>query len=285
VIRLKASRVLVYLIAVLLITPILMMYTMLFLGSVSNQMVGLIPKHFSLEKWEFLKTGNLNLPGSKLVTKSLFPSVYKITLNTFLLAVGVSVTEVLLASLAGYAISRYKFRGRATFLKTILVLHAFPSISLLIALYFVLRSIGMLNSILGVVLTKAALELPLGIWVMKGFYDSIPWELEMAALVDGLSRLKAWAKIILPNVKPGIAALSIFAFLSGWSEFIFILTFIYKETNWTLSMLIRAVIGDWRFVDYNLLAALSLYYMIPVLIFYIFTQKYLMRITLGGIKG
>ncbi len=279
------SRVLVYLIAVLLVSPVLLMYSMLFLGSVSDQMVGIIPKHFTLAKWSFLKTGNLNLPGSKLVTRSLFPSVYKITLNTLMLAIGVSLTEVLIASLAGYAISRYKFRGRALFLKTILVLHAFPSISLLIALYFVLRSLNLLNSIVGVVLTKAALELPLGIWVMKGFYDSVPWELEMAALVDGLSRIKAWFKVILPNVKPGLAALSIFAFLSGWSEFIFILTFIYKETNWTLSMLIRAVIGDWRFVDYNLLAALSLYYMIPVLFFFIFTQKYLMKITLGGIKG
>ncbi len=281
----KWSRVLVYVIGVLLLSPMLLMYSMLFLGSVSSQMEGIVPKDFTLEKWSFLKTGEINLPGSELVTESLFPSVYKITFNTLLLAIGVSAIEVLISSLAGYAISRYKFRGRSTFLKLILVLHAFPSISLLIALYFVLRELNLLNSIIGVILTKAALEMPLGIWVMKGFYDSIPWELEMAALVDGLSRLKAWVKVILPNVKPGIAALSIFAFLSGWSEFIFILTFIYKETNWTLSMLIRAVIGDWRFVDYNLLAALSLYYMIPVLIFYIFTQKYLMKITLGGVKG
>ena len=273
-----------YIIAVALVTPILLMYSLLFLGSISTKMNGVIPENISFEKWSFLITGEIRLPGS-IGESGLFPSIYAVTLNTLLLALGVSVIEILLASLAGYAISRYKFRGRATFLKLILILHAFPSVSLLIALYFILRELNMLNTIIGVVLTKAALELPLGIWVMKGFYDSIPWELEMAALVDGLSRLKAWFKIILPNVKPGIAALSIFAFLSGWSEFLFILTFIYKETNWTLSMLIRAVIGDWRFVDYHLLAALSLYYMIPVIIFFLTTQKYLMRITMGGIKG
>ncbi len=277
-------KVALFIVALLVISPILMMYSLLFLGSVSTKMNGVVPQDFSLEKWRFLITGEVNLPGS-VGERQLFPSIYSITLNTLMLALGVAGLEILVSSLAGYAISRYKFKGRATFLRLILVLHAFPSVSLLIALYFVLREMNMLNTIIGVILTKAALEMPLGIWVMKGFYDSIPWELEMAALVDGLSRLKAWFKVILPNVKPGIAALSIFAFLSGWSEFLFILTFIYKETNWTLSMLIRAVIGDWRFVDYHLLAALSLYYMIPVIIFYLTTQKYLMRITLGGIKG
>ena len=277
-------RVGLYVLAVLLVTPILLMYSLLFLGSISTKMSGVVPEEISFEKWKFLITGQIHLPGS-IGERSLFPSIYKVTLNTLLLAIGVSLVEILLSSLAGYAISRYRFRGRATFLKLILILHAFPSVSLLIALYFILRELNMLNTIIGVVLTKAALEMPLGIWVMKGFYDSIPWELEMAALVDGLSRLKAWFKIILPNVKPGIAALSIFAFLSGWSEFLFILTFMYKETSWTLSMLIWAVIGDWRFVDYHLLAALSLYYMIPVIIFFLTTQKYLMRITMGGIKG
>jgi len=280
----QTYKVILYTLAVVLVTPILLMYSLLFLGSISTKMVGVIPENISFEKWKFLVTGEIRLPGS-IGESGLFPSIYKVTFNTLLLALGVSAVEILLSSLAGYAISRYKFRGRATYLKLILILHAFPSVSLLIALYFILREMNLLNTIIGVILTKAALEMPLGIWVMKGFYDSIPWELEMAALVDGLSRLKAWYKIILPNVKPGIAALSIFAFLSGWSEFLFILTFIYKETNWTLSMLIRAVIGDWRFVDYHLLAALSLYYMIPVIIFFLTTQKYLMRITMGGIKG
>ncbi len=281
----KWGRVALYVIAVMLVTPILLMYAMMVMGAFSTQMVGVIPKDFSLEKWSFLWTGKLTLPGAAHVKARLFPNVYKVTLNTLLLAIGVSSVEVLLSSMAGYVISRYKFRGRSAMLQFILVLHAFPSISLLIALYFVLRELNLLNTIIGVILAKASLELPLGIWVMKGFYDGIPWELEMAALVDGLSRLKTWFKIILPNVKPGIAALSIFAFLSGWSEFLFILTFIFKETKWTLSMLIRAVIGEWRFVDYHLLAALSLYYMIPVIIFFLTTQKYLMRVTIGGVKG
>lgn len=281
----KWGRVALYVIAVMLVTPILLMYAMMVMGAFSTEMVGVIPKDFSLEKWSFLWTGKLTLPGAAHVKAKLFPNVYKVTLNTLLLALGVSSVEVLLSSMAGYVISRYKFRGRSALLQFILVLHAFPSISLLIALYFVLRELNLLNTIIGVILTKASLELPLGIWIMKGFYDSIPWELEMAALVDGLSRLKTWFKIILPNVKPGIAALSIFAFLSGWSEFLFILTFIFRETKWTLSMLIRAVIGEWRFVDYHLLAALSLYYMIPVIIFFLTTQKYLMRVTIGGVKG
>ncbi len=282
----KWGRVAVYIIAAIIVAPILLMYITMIFGAFSTTMVGFIPKDFSIEKWSFLWTGRIVLPGAARVhNPHLFPNIYKVTLNTLLLAIGVSSVEVLLSSMAGYVISRYKFRGRSTLLQLILVLHAFPSVSLLIALYFVLKQLDLLNTIIGVVLAKASLELPLGIWIMKGFYDSMPWELEMAALIDGLSRLKAWFKIILPNVKPGIAALSIFAFLSGWSEFLFILTFIFKETKWTLSMLIRAVIGEWRFVDYHLLAALSLYYMIPVIIFFLTTQKYLMKVTIGGIKG
>ena len=143
----------------------------------------------------------------------------------------------------------------------------------------------LLNSIPGVFLVKAALMLPLAIWVMKGFYDSISWDVEMSALVDGATRMQAWSTVMFPQVMPGIASISIFAFIYGWSEYIYVITFIQDKDSWTLASYINTIVGDFRFLDYGLLSATALFYIAPVLLFFFFTQKYLMRVTIGGTKG
>ena len=126
--------------------------------------------------------------------------------------------------------------------------------------------------------------LPLAIWVMKGFYDSISWDVEMSALVDGATRMQAWSTVMLPQVMPGIASISIFAFIYGWSEYIYVITFIQDKDSWTLASYINTIVGDFRFLDYGLLSATALFYIAPVLLFFFFTQKYLMRVTIGGTK-
>jgi len=273
-----------YLILIAITTPIVLMYTMLFLGSVSRSLYGLIPTEIRFDNWEFLLSGYIQAPGTLGLEAGRYPNIYTVTFNTFLLAISVAALEVFITSLAGYAISRYNFKGRSAFLTLTLILHSFPSVTLLIAIFYILNIIGLFDTLLGVILVKVSLELPLGIWIMKGFFDGIPWDVEMSALVDGCSRLEAWWKVIMPNVKGGISSVMIFAFLSGWSEFLFILTFIVSTTNWTLSMLVNALIGEWRFVDYGKLAAVSIYYMIPIVIFFLFFQKYLLRITIAS-KG
>ena len=182
-------------------------------------------------------------------------------------------------------ISRMKFPGRSLLLTSTLVLHAFPAITLLIGLYYVLRVLGLLDSVIGVILARAGLFVPFGIWVMKGFFDGISWDVEMSALIDGASRFQVFRKIAVPMVGPGITGISIFAFISGWSEFIFAVTFIRKPSAWTLASYVNAIIGGYRFADYGLLAAVALFYVMPVLLFFIFAQKYLMQITVGGMKG
>jgi len=198
---------------------------------------------------------------------------------------GVTVIVVSVSTLAGYVISRMKFPGRSFLLASTLVLHAFPAITLLIALYYILKTLNLLDTITGVVLAKAGFFTPFGIWIMKGFFDGISWDMEMSALIDGATRFQAWHKVMLPIVKPGIAAISIFSFLMGWSEYIFVITFNRSYYSWTLTSYISAIVSDYRFSDYGLLAAVSLFYMVPVILFFIFTQKYLMEITLGGMKG
>jgi len=97
--------------------------------------------------------------------------------------------------------------------------------------------------------------------------------------------MRVWWKVILPLVKPGIAVTAVFGFLSGWSEFIFVNTFIFTQETWTLSKYVKSIIGDFRFVDYGLVTAIGLFYVIPTLILYFLVSKYMIKLTIGGVKG
>ncbi len=262
--------------------PIVALYALLFVQSISDEVVGLIPVNLTLDNWEFLKDGNIKVPGT---TFQHYPNLYLVAGNTFLLAVTVAALEVVFSSLAGYAISRYKFRGRSSLLALALILHSFPGITLLIALFYILNLLGLYDTLLGVIIIKVALDMPLDIWIMKGFFDGVSWDMEMSALVDGCSRLQAWWKVILPNVRNGLMTVIIFGFLSGWSEFIYVLTFISSQDYWTFSMLVYALTtGEYSYIDPGVTSAVAIIYMVPVVLFFLFAQQYLLRIQIAG-KG
>ncbi len=268
-------RLLIFVLIMLVMTlPIILGYLWLILRSFSVDMRGFIPIQFTVRNWRFLWS---EMKG--------YPNIWRTTLNTAFVAIMVMAIEALLTSMGGYALSRYDFPGRSNLMKFILILHAFPSVSLMVALYYVLKYLHLLDNLWGIILLKASLEIPWGTWVMKGFYDGIPWEMEWAGLVDGYTRLQIWRKVILPLVKPGIAVTAVFAFLSGWSEFIFINTFIFSQQFWTLSKYVKATIGDFRFADYGLLAAVGLFYAIPTIVLFFLVSKYMIKLTIGGVKG
>jgi len=272
------SRAAIYISLIILSLPILLGYLWLFSGSISDELeFGIVPKRITFENWRFLWS-------DITIGTKVFPNIWPITLNSLLLSGSITLLEVLISLLAGYALSRMNFPGRNFILKTTIILHAFPGVALLIALYYVLNYIGMIDKIAGVVLVKVALELPMATWMIKGFFDEISWEIEWAAYMDGCSRLQAWYKIILPQIKPGIAAVALFAFLAGWSEFIYSYTFIFSSENYTLAVFLKNLIGDFRFLDYGLLAAAGLFYMIPVIAFFLISQKSLATIKFGGLK-
>lgn len=240
-------------------------------------------KGFTLKNFDFLRNGVLFAEDP--IYSKLYPNVYAVAFNTFLLALGNMLIVVLISSMAGYIISRYSFKGRSALLGSFLVIHGVPASVLLIALYYMLKSMGLLNTLLGVILVKVAVDTPLGVWVLKGFYDSIPWDIEIASLVDGSSRLGAFFRVMLPLVKPGIFAVGLFSFLSGWGEYIFVYTFIQSSTNWTFSLLIQSLIGEMGGINLALIAALSMIYLIPVIVIFVVGEKYLVRVTVGGVKG
>ncbi len=274
--------IIVILVAVIPAIPIWLMYLGLIAQAFSPRVtMGIIPTGFTLNNWRFLwSTIQMGL--------KKYPNIWPITLNSLYLAIGTALIVSLIAGLGGYALSRMEFPGRNQMMQFVLALHAFPSVVLLIALFVLLNKLGLYGkgfiTLTGVMITKAALEIPMGAWIMKGFFDNVPWDVEWAALVDGCSRFTAWRKVILPLVLPGFAAVALFAFLSGWAEFIMVYTFIREDRWWPLSVMVYHLIGEFKFIDWGILAALSLFYAIPTIVFFALSQKLLLRIYVGGIK-
>ena len=274
--------IVVIIVAVVPLIPIWTMILWLAVQSFSGKVIlGIIPSDFTFKNWRFLWSP------MKMGLKE-YPNIWPITLNTLFLALGVTGLVVFISTLGGYALSRMEFKGRVGLMQFIIALHAFPSIILLIALFVILNHLGLygkgIMTLVGIILIKAGLEIPMATWIIKGFFDAIPWDLEWAALVDGCTRWKAWRTVILPLVLPGIGAISIFSFLSGWSEFLLVFTYVKDEAYYTLPVLIYYMIGEYKFIDWGMLAALGLFYAIPTIIFFSTSQKLLLRIYVGGIK-
>lgn len=281
--REAAGRIALYAALVLLSLPIVVPYLWLVVAAFSERVsYGLLPSGFTLNNWRFLWVSNL---GFVTGTAGRLPNIWQVVWNSLVLAAGTTVIVVVVATLAGYFASRHDFPRRTAFLKGALVLQAFPGITLLVALFILLRALNLLNSMAGVILVIATLHLPFALFVMKGFFDGVPWDVEMSALIDGASRLQAWYAVLLPQVRNGIGAIAMFAFLWGWTDYIFVLTFILRRSSWTMALYLNSVIGEYRFVDYGVMAAVGVFYMIPSLLFFLFTQKYLLQITIGGTRA
>lgn len=256
--------------------PLVIMYVFQLVESVARPAPGtLVPGELSFENWRFLWE-RLDMGR---------PTIWAVTLNTFIFASVTALAVCALSLTAGYALSRLNLPARPVFLGGLIILHAFPTITLIIAIFIVLQFIGLFDSLLGVILVKAALELPFGIWIMKGFYDTVPWEIEMAGVQDGASRLRVWWELVLPQIQPGLAALLIISFLSGWSEFVLPLVLAPGSDAQVLATYMYAVIQDDAKVDFGLFKAIGIFYSLPVIGIYLIFQKQLMNIYGGGTKG
>lgn len=255
--------------------PLMIMFLYLFIDTITDTEPGsLIPSDITFSHWHFLTQ-----------TPSGMSNIWRVTLNTLIFATSVSAVIVSVSLTAGYALSRLKLPFRAFFLASIMALHAFPTITLVIALFIILQMVGLYNTLVGVILIKAALMLPFGIWVMKGFYDAVPWELEMAGVQDGASRFTVWRRIVLPQIKPGLIALGVFSFLEGWSEFLMPQIFAPGANVQVLSVYLAQLIADDQKFDFNLFKSVGLFYVLPVLCLYLLFQNKLMNIYSGGSKG
>ncbi|MFQ5794762.1 MAG: carbohydrate ABC transporter permease [Candidatus Bipolaricaulia bacterium] len=264
-----------YVILTLIVLPLLMMYVAFFLQSFSTQLTtGFIPKELGFSNFSFL--------WEPLTFGLRLDSIWIVLLNTVLFSVVSGGVVTVLCLLGAYPLSRITFRGRELFLSLQLVLHSFPGPILLIAVFFVLLYLKLLNTIPGVALARAALEVPLGIWILKGFFDGIPLDIERAAMVDGCNRFQVWARVFLPLIRPGIAAVFIWGALFAWHDFIYVFTLLGRVR--LMSTLIQGLIAT-EVIDFGVLAALSLFYLLPPLVLFVFLQRAFMQVAVFGGKG
>jgi inositol-phosphate transport system permease protein len=249
-------------------------------------LAALVGGQLHLANYRFLwRTNIIEEIRSKATAGGQFPSVWIAFRNSLALAVSQTVIILAAASLAGYYISRFAFRGREAFLQGMLVLHAFPAMTLIIPIFLILHWVGLLDTILGVMLVLATIELPFYVFVMKGFFDGVPWDIEMSAMTDGATRRQAFWLVVLPQVRVGLIAVGVFAFIRAWEEYIFVRTMLIENTNWVMSLYLFWVSDDIMGVDYGIVAAVSVFYVLPSLLLYLFCQKYLTQMTIGGIRG
>lgn len=255
--------------------PLAIMYLFLVVDTFTNRPFGsILPNEFTFEHWRFLWDSRVT------------GDVWGPTATTFIFASTMVVIVLSVSATAGYAISRLNMPFRRFFLASLLVMHAFPSVTLLIGVFLVLQFAGLYNTLIGVILVKASLMLPFGIWIMKGFYDAVPWEIEMAGVQDGASRFTVWRRLILPQVKPGLLALAIFAFIDGWSEYLLPRVLAPASRLEVLSVYLQAVSDpDSTTYNFNLFKSVGLYYTLPIIVLFVLFQKPLMNIFSGGTKG
>jgi inositol-phosphate transport system permease protein len=240
--------------------------------------------HF--DNWRFLWHADIAdvLKGSS-GTGAKFPSVWTAFGNSLFIAGAQMTLVVCVGTLAGYYLSRFDFYGRSSYLKSVLVLHAFPAMTLIIPIFLMMYWIGLLDTLTGVILVISAIELPFAIFVMKGFFDAVPWDIEMSAMTDGASRRQAFWMVVLPQVRIGMLAIAIFAFLRGWEEYVFVRTLLLAKSNWTMSLYLFWMLDDVMGTDYAMVSAMGVFYVLPSVLLYTFMQKYLTQMTIGGIKG
>jgi arabinogalactan oligomer / maltooligosaccharide transport system permease protein len=206
--------------------------------------------------------------------------------NSAIVAALTTVLGVFLACTAAYAFSRFRFPGRRAGLMSFLVSQMFPGTLMLIPLYIILvKWLGLGSTRTGLVLVYATTAIPFCVWMMKGYFDTIPKELEESALIDGASTTTIFFRIILPLAKPAVAVTALFSFMTGWNEFILAATFMDKETMYTAPVGLRFFVGGFS-QQWGYFAAGSIIVSIPVVALFMFLQKYLVSgLTAGAVKG
>jgi arabinogalactan oligomer/maltooligosaccharide transport system permease protein len=207
-------------------------------------------------------------------------------LNSFGVAVATTAMGVALACTAAYAFSRFKFPGQRTGMMSFLVSQMFPGTLMLIPLYIiVVQWLGLGSSRLGLVLIYATTSVPFSVWMLKGYFDTIPKELEEAAVIEGASAGTIFRRIVLPLATPAIAITALFSFMSAWNEFILAATLMDKEEMYTAPVGLRFFVGGFS-QQWGYFAAGSIIVSVPVVVLFLYLQKYLVSgLTAGSVKG
>jgi arabinogalactan oligomer/maltooligosaccharide transport system permease protein len=204
--------------------------------------------------------------------------------NSMVVASMVTVTGVALASIGGYAFSRFRFVGRKSTMVAILTTQMFPATMLLLPLYILIARLNLVNTYVGLMVFYTSTALPFCVWQMKGFYDTIPVALEEAARIDGCGRGAAFWRVILPLAVPGLVITALFSFMAAWSEYIVAAQVMQDESMFTLPLGLKSFQASLS-TQWGLYAAASILVSLPVVIVFLLLSKYLVSgLTLGSVK-
>jgi N,N'-diacetylchitobiose transport system permease protein len=228
------------------------------------------PEQFTLDNYAGILAGDGRAPFLPALLNSL-----QVTLVTIVVA-------LVFAFLAALAVSRFRFRSRGGFIIAILVIQMIPAEALFISQYKMLDGWDLLNSVVGLSILYVGLIVPFNIWILKGFVDGVPVELEHAAMIDGFSRARAFWRITFPLLAPGLVATGVFGFIQAWNEFIFALVLNPRPEAMTLPVWLRTFLDPNGGIDWAQLMAGSTLVAIPVVIFFLIVQS---RMTSGLVSG
>ena len=219
-----------------------------------------------------------------LTTESSTFDFKKWAVNSVVIALMTTVFSMVTATLGGYGISRFRFRGRGALSYIVLTTQVLPGSLLMIPLYIIMGNLQLLDTRLGLVIAYATFSVPFCTWMMKGFFDSIPLSPDQAAKVDGAGRFRCFATVVMPLTVPGLVATGLFAFINGWNEYLFASTFMKSYENWTLPMGIASFQGQYT-TNWGTLMAGSVLVTIPVVVLFLALQKHLVGgMTAGAVK-
>lgn len=206
--------------------------------------------------------------------------------NTVLLAVSTVVLSLSVAIPAAYCFSRRRFPGRKIILKSLILLNAFPAILSMFAIYRLLRSFGLINHRIGLILVYTGTMAVFSLWNIKGYFDTIPTEIEEAARMDGANNLQVVTQIVLPLAKPSIVVTALMVLIYVWNEYIYATTFLTGEGNYTLAAGLYALQATEMSGSWPVFAAASITVSLPVLVIFFLCQKHMTSgLTAGGVKG
>lgn len=265
------------LLCVVVLYPVLWVVKMALSPSDSMELsVNPIPDAVTLDHFRAV-LGATDMDGRWVFGRQLFSSIV-VSGATTVVGLGLAVT-------AAYALSRFRFPGRQEGMQALLVTQMFPATLMMVPLYGILEALGLLDSLTGLVLIYATSSLPFCVWMLKGYFDTLPRELEEAAIMDGASSWQVFIKVILPLARPALAVTALFSFMTAWNEFILAATLLNDASLFTLPVALQRYVGEYK-VEWGKFAAGALIVSAPVMALFFALQKHLVGgLTAGGVKG
>lgn len=224
-----------------------------------------------------------NLPG--MIAELAQLPLMRWLVNTSIVAVGTTVLSLVLGALAGCSLSRFKFHGKSILGFLMFMTQVVPEALILVPLYAMFITLGLLNSLFGLVLANVGFSLPVAAFIIKGAIDAVPYEIEESAVIDNCPRISVLTMIILPIIAPSMAAAAVISFFAGWNEYLFASTFLMDRDLWPASVGLASFVGQYE-TPLSAVMGAALIFSLPAVVFFLLIQRKIVAgITAGAVKG